>query len=122
MYLYLETTKEMGENYYSMTAEEQIGQCVRNHITSDLRHNPEAKVIDLTYAQDGRVLLIQSGDSDWFRLYYFGLDSVSPMITDFQISAVQITGCPWLAPGAEIAGRSIEKISYVMGAVWVKLQ
>lgn len=122
MYLYPETTKEMGENYYSMTAEEQIGQCVRNHITSDLRHNPEAKVIDLTYAQDGRVLLIQSGDSDWFRLYYFGLDSVSPMITDFQISAVQITGCPWLAPGAEIAGRSIEKISYVMGAVWVKLQ
>lgn len=65
----------MGNNYCS-TAEEQIGQCVRNHITSDLRHNPEAKVIELT----------------------------------------------WLAPGAEIAGIIIEKISYVLGAVWVKLQ
>jgi len=111
----------MGNNYCS-TAEEQIGQCVRNHITSDLRHNSEAKVIELTYARDGRVQLIQSGDSAWYRLYYFGLDTISPMVSDFQISAVQITGCPWLAPGAEIAGRIIEKISYVLGAVWVKLQ
>jgi len=105
-----------------LSVEQMIDQCVRNHITSDLRHNPEAKVIDLTYAQDGRVLLIQSGDSDWFRLYYFGLNSVSPMVTDFQISAVQITGCNWLAPGIEIAGKTVEKISYVMGAIWVKLQ
>lgn len=112
----------MGENYCSMTAEEQFDQCVRNHITSELRHNPAAQVIDLTYAKDGRVLLIQSGESTWFRLYYFGLDTVSPMVSDFQISAVQITGCPWLAPGAEIAGKIIEKISYVLGAVWVKLQ
>lgn len=110
------------ENNYCSTAEEQIGQCVRNHITSDLRHNSEAKVIELTYARDGRVQLIQSGDSAWYRLYYFGLDTVSPMVSDFQISAVQITGCPWLAPGAEIAGKIIEKISYVLGAVWVKLR
>ncbi len=111
----------MGNNDCSVTVEQMIDQCVRNQIASNLRRNPEAQVIDLTDAQDGRVVLIQSGDSDWFRIYYFGLYSVSPMITDFQISAVQITGCNWLAPGIEIAGKTVEKISYVLGAVWVKM-
>lgn len=112
----------MGNYCSNSTVEQMIDQCVRNHITSELRHNPAAQVIDPTYARDGRVQLIQSGDSAWYKLFYFGLDTVSPMVTDFQISAVQITGCPWLAPGAEIAGKIIEKISYVLGAVWVKLQ
>lgn len=58
----------MGNNYCSLTAVQMINQCVCNQITSILRHNPAARVIDLTYSQDGRVLLIQSGESAWFRL------------------------------------------------------